>query len=206
MSQSNPFDSCPRPLLIVLSGPSGAGKDAVLARMRELKCPLTFITTVTTRPRRPGETDKVDYRFVSSDEFQAMLRNNELLESARVYQNWYGVPRQPVREALNAGKDVIVKVDVQGAATIKKMIPLAVFIFLMPPSMEELCQRLEQRHTESPEALRLRTQAAVGEIKELPLFDYVVYSRHNRVDEAVADVMAIVKAEKCRVAQREIKV
>lgn len=206
MSQSNPFDCCPRPLLIVLSGPSGAGKDAVLARMRELRCPLTFITTVTTRPRRPGETDKVDYRFVSPDEFQGMVRNNELLESARVYQNWYGVPRQPVREALNAGKDVIVKVDVQGAGSIKKMIPFAVFIFLMPPSMEELCQRLEQRHTESPEALEVRTQAAVSEIKEMPRFDYVVLSRRNQIDEAVADVMAIIKAEKCRVAQREIKV
>ncbi len=206
MSHSNPFDCCPRPLLIVLSGPSGAGKDAVLARMRELRCPLTFITTVTTRPRRPGETDGVDYRFVSPDEFQGMLRDNELLESARVYQNWYGVPRRPVREALEAGKDVIVKVDVQGANTIKKMIPLAVFIFLIPPSMEELCQRLEQRHTESTEALRLRTEAAVSEVKELPLFDYVVVSRHNQIDEAVADVMAIIKAEKCRVAQREISV
>ena len=179
MSQRNPFDSCPRPLLIVLSGPSGAGKDAVLTRMRELKCPLTFITTVTTRPRRPTETDKVDYCFVSPDEFQGMVRDNELLEWARVYLNWYGVPRQPVREALNAGKDVIVKVDVQGANTIKRIIPPAVFIFLIPPSMEELCQRLEQRHTESPEALAVRTQAAVSEIKELPLFDYLVFSRRN---------------------------
>lgn len=206
MIQSNPFDCCPMPLLTVLSGPSGAGKDAVLTRMRELKCPLTFITTVTTRPRRPGETDRIDYCFVSPEEFQGMVQKSELLEWARVYQNWYGVPRQPVREALNAGKDVIVKVDVQGAATIKKMSPLAVFIFLMPPSMEELCQRLERRHTESPEALAVRTQAAVSEIKELPLFDYVVVSRRNQIDEAVADVMAIIKAEKCRVAQREIHV
>ncbi len=175
-------------------------------RMRQQNLPLVYITTVTTRPRRPGEVDNVDYCFVSQDQFQEMVRKNELLESARVYDNWYGVPRKPVQEALRQGKDVIVKVDVQGARTIKKLVPQAVFIFLMPPSMEDLCLRLENRHTESPEDLELRTEAAKAEIKELPLFDYVVISRPNEIDRAVGDVLAIISAEKCRVAQREIRI
>ncbi len=206
MSPSSLFDLPSRPLLIVLSGPSGAGKDAVLARMRELKLCLVYITTVTTRPRRASEIDKVDYCFVSKEHFQNMIQNNELLEWACVYDNWYGVPKRPVQEALRQGKDVIVKVDVQGANTIKKVAPQAVFIFLIPPSLEDLHQRLEQRNTESTEALSVRTKAAEAEIKELPLFDYVVISRSKEIDRAVADIMAIITAEKCRVMQREISI
>ncbi len=204
MTQNNPLDSSAKPLLIVLSGPSGAGKDAVLARMRELRCPITFITTSTTRPKRATETDKVDYCFVSKEEFQDLIQRNELLEWARVYENFYGVPKRDVRSSLSAGKDVIVKVDVQGAATIKKMVPQALFIFLSPPSLAELFTRLEQRHTESAESLAIRERTAEAELKELPLFDYLVISRHNKVDEAVADIMAIIRSEKCRVLQRDI--
>ena len=193
-----------RPLLIVLSGPSGVGKDAVLTKMKELGYPLKYITTLTTRPRRPNERNNVDYHFVSMERFQELIENNELLERANVYGNWYGVPKKEVKQALDKGEDVVVKVDVQGAATIKKILPQAIFIFLVPPSMEELLVRLRQRRTESASDLALRLKTAEEEIKQLPLFDYVVVNRWDEIDLAVADIEAIITAEKCRVTPREI--
>jgi guanylate kinase len=191
-------------LLVVLSGLSGAGKDAVLAGLRGSVYPLEFIVTITTRARRPGEKDGVHYRFVSQDEFQRLIDQGELLEWASVYGNWYGVPRGPVKGALAAGKDVIVKVDVQGAATIKKLLPQAVSIFLTPPSKEELVQRLKSRRTESPADLELRVKTAEGELQQLPLFDYIVFNRRGETARAVAEIEAIITAEKCRVVLREL--
>jgi len=202
-SQS-PVNPPKRPLLIVLSGPSGAGKDAVLTRIRESNYPLNYITTVTTRPQRATERDNIDYHFISTKKFQKMIENNELLEWANVYGNWYGVPKKPVKQALHKGQDTIVKVDIQGATTIKKILPQAVFIFLTPPSTEELRLRLKQRHTESSFDLALRTKTAEEEIKQLSLFDYVVFSRQNEIDRAVADIEAIITAEKCRVTPRKV--
>ncbi len=199
-----PFNLPTKPLLIVLSGSSGVGKDAVLARMNELGYPLKYITTLTTRPRRPNERDNVDYHFVSMERFQEMIENNELLEWANVYGNWYGVPKREVKQALDKGQDTMVKVDIQGAASIKKILPQAIFIFLMPPSMEELLIRLKQRHTESPSDLALRLKTAEEEIKQLPLFDYVVVNRWGEIDLAVSEIKAIITAEKCRVTPREI--
>jgi guanylate kinase len=202
-SQS-PFSLAAKPLLIVLSGPSGAGKDTLLTRMKELGYPLEYITTVTTRAQRADERDNVDYHFVSTKKFQEMIKNNELLEWANVYGNWYGVPRQPVKEALDRGQDIIVKVDTQGAATIKKILPEAVFIFLIPPSMEELVMRLKQRHTESPFDSALRIKTAEEEIKQLPLFDYIVVNKRDKIDQAVSEIKAIITAEKCRLSPRKI--
>ena len=199
-----PFERPTRPLLIVLSGSSGVGKDAVLARMKESGYPLKYITTLTTRPQRPNEQDNVDYHFVSRERFQEMMANNELLEWAQVYDNWYGVPRAAVKQALDEGRDVIVKVDIQGAATIKRILPQAIFIFLMPPSMAALIERLKQRRTESPSELALRLKAAGEEIKQLPMFDYGVINRWDKIDQAVAEIEAIITAEKCRVVPREI--
>ena len=199
-----PFNLSAKPLLIVLSSPSGAGKDAVLTEMKVLGCPLAYITTVTTRPLRANEKDNVDYHFVSMKKFQEMLESKDLLEWANVYGNWYGVPKGPVKQALGRGQDVIVKVDIQGAATIKKILPQAIFIFLMPSSMEELATRLKQRHTESPSDLDLRLKTAEKEIKQLPLFDYAVLNKEGEVNRAVSDIMAIITAEKCRVNPREI--
>jgi len=199
-----PFNLAKRPLLIVISGPSGAGKDAVLIKMKELDCPLEYIVTVTTRPQRDKERNNVDYHFVSKERFQEMIEHKELLEWANVYGNWYGVPKEPVKQALDKGQDIIVKVDIQGAATIKKILPQAVFIFLVPPSMEELTLRLKQRHTESPFDLALRTKTAEEEIKQLSLFDYIVVNRRDEINLAVADIKAIITAEKCRVTPREI--
>lgn len=187
------------PLLFILSGPSGAGKDAVLIRMRALGSPLGYIITVTTRPQRDMERDGVDYHFISEKKFQKMLAGNELLESARVYGNWYGVPRKPVELGLAEGRDVIIKVDIQGASTIKGIFPQAVLIFLVPPLMEELVKRLEQRHTESSFDMALRVNTAEEEMKQLPMFDYVVYNKRNEIDSAVEDIKAIIRAEKCRV-------
>ena len=199
-----PFNLPTRPLLIVLSGSSGVGKDAVLARMKESGYPIKYITTLTTRPQRPNERNNVDYHFVSMERFQEMIKNNELLEWANVYDNWYGVPKEAVKQALDKGEDIIVKVDIQGAATIKKILPQAIFIFLMPPSMEELMRRLKQRHTESPSDLTLRLKTAEEEMKQLPLFDYIVANRWDKIDLAVSDIEAIITAEKCRVNPREI--
>ncbi|MBA7558558.1 Guanylate kinase [subsurface metagenome] len=200
----NPFNLPKRPLLIVMSGPSGAGKDVVLTKMKELGCPVEYIVTVTTRPQRDKERNNVDYHFISTERFQEMIERKEFLEWANVYGNWYGVPREPVKQALDKGQDIIVKVDIQGAATIKKILPQAVFIFLVPPSREELVLRLKQRHTESPFDLALRTKTAEEEIKQLSLFDYIVMNKRDEIDLAVSDIKAIITAEKCRVTPREI--
>jgi len=193
-----------KPLLIILSGPSGVGKDAVLLRMKRQGYPLEYIITVTTRPQRTKERNNVDYNFVSKARFEEMIKRRGLLEWANVYSNWYGVPKQPVKQALDKGYDVIIKIDIQGAATIKKILPQAVFIFLMPPSMEELAARLEQRHTESPFDLALRIKTAEEEAKQIHLFDYIVVNKRDEIDQAVSDIKAIITAEKCRVAPREI--
>jgi len=198
------FNLPARPLLIVLSGPSGSGKDAVLNRMKKLGYPFEYITTITTRSRRPKERNNVDYHFVSTEKFQEMTEHKQLLEWANVYGNWYGVPKQPVKQALDKGRDTIIKVDVQGASTIKKILPEAIFIFLVPPSIEELAERLKQRHTESSLDLALRLKTAEEELKQLPLFDYKVLNRWNEIDLAISHIEAIITAEKCRVNPREI--
>ena len=207
MKRSKPKDDSltrPEPLLVVLSGPSGAGKDAILSRMRKSGYPAEFITTVTTRPRRAREKDGADYHFISGERFQEMLERNQFLEYAEVYGNRYGVPKAPVRKALEGGKDAILKIDCQGAATIKKMAPQAVFIFVVPPSMEELAQRLKGRRTESDFDCDLRLKTAEEEMKQLPLFDYVVVSQQGKIDLAVLAIEAIIIAEKHRVNPREI--
>jgi guanylate kinase len=191
------------PRLFVLSGLSGVGKDAVLGGLRQCGLPLEIIVTVTTRPPRSTERDGVDYHFVSGERFRELVDGGELLEWASVYGNRYGTPRQPIREALAAGRDAIVKVDVQGAASIKAIVPQAVFIFLATPSPVELEQRLRRRRTESPADLELRIQTAEEELKSLPMFDYIVFNRPGELERAVEMVRSIIEAEKCRVAARE---
>jgi guanylate kinase len=194
-----------RPLLVVLSGPSGVGKDAVLARMKKLERPFHYVVTATTRPKRAEEENGVDYHFLSRKEFQQMIDKHQFLEWANVYGNYYGVPKDEITSALSKGVDTIVKVDVQGAATIKEILPEAVFIFLMPPSMEELEKRLRKRHSESSADLALRLERAKGEIKSLPIFDYVITSRQNKLGEVVSQIDAIVAAEKRRVKPRIVE-
>ena len=192
------------PLVIVISGPSGVGKDAILTRIKEKGYPFAFITTVTTRPRRSSEKHQVDYNFISVDEFQKLLRSGGLLEWAKVYGNWYGVPKGPLKEALARDQDTIIKVDVQGAANLKKILPGAVFIFILPPSMSELSNRLMQRCTETEGDLTLRLKTAEVEMQQLSNFDYIVLNPCNDIDSAIENILAIVKAEKCRVNPRQI--
>jgi len=192
------------PLLIVISGPSGAGKDSVIRRMKELGVPLHFVVTMTTRPPRPGEEDGKDYIFVSEEEFERVLKEGGFLENAIVYGHRYGVPKEQVRKALESGKDVVMRVDVQGARTLRRLVPEAVFIFLIPSSEEELVRRLKARSTEDEKALELRLSIAREEMKSLGEFDYVVINADGRLDEAVQKIMAIITAEKCRTKPRKI--
>jgi guanylate kinase len=194
-----------QPLLIIISGPSGVGKDAVLARMRKQERSFHYVVTATTRPKRAKERNGVDYYFLSPEEFQQMIDKRQLLEWANVYGNYYGVPKDEITQALSKGIDVIVKVDVQGAATIKKILPQAVFIFLMPPSMEELERRLIQRRSESSADLALRLEKAQGEIKSLPLFDYAITSHQGKLDDVISQIQAIVVAEKRKMKPRVVE-
>ena len=206
MSHENrsPLVPPPKPLLVVLSGLSGGGKDTVLTGLRQSGLPLEISISVTTRARRADEKDGVHYHFISNARFQELIDSNQLLEWATVYGNRYGIPREPVRQALKSGKDVIVKIDVQGAATIKKILPQAVFIFLATPYMEELEKRLKQRRTETPAELELRLKTAAEELQKMPMFDYIVVNRPGEIDRAVADIEAIIAAEKCRATPREL--
>jgi guanylate kinase len=190
------------PIVLVLSGPSGAGKDAVLNVMKTRSLPVSFIITNTTRPMRPGEADGVHYHFVSKQEFKNLMETHELLEYAEVYGNYYGVPKLPVRQALAEGKDVIIKVDVQGAMAIKKALSDTVLIFLMPPSLDELAKRLNGRRTESAKDLQVRIETARFEIDQLPMFDYCVMSYPNRIQQAIADIDAVIHSEHLRTSSR----
>ncbi len=201
----NPYRFEPTPLLIVISGPSGVGKDSVVQRMQERGYPFHFVVTATSRPPRPGEVHGVDYYFFSCEEFEAMIEHDELLEHAIVYGQHKGIPRAQVQEALASGKDVVMRLDVQGAATIRRIVPEAVLIFLSASSDEELYNRLRARHTESEEELRLRMAKAREEMAHLPEFDYLVINREGRLDEAVDKIWAIIQSEHCRVHQRRIE-
>jgi guanylate kinase len=192
--------NAPRPVLAVLSGPSGVGKDATLQAMQERRDNLYFVVTATTRPRRPNEVDGVDYHFVSMGEFAEMIEAEELLEYAIVYGDYKGIPKKHVRAALASGKDVIMRIDVQGAATIRRLIPNAVTIFLTAESEEELVRRLLERKTEADEKLKMRIATARQELKRIVDFDYVVVNRGNQLEETVEQVLSIIAAEKSRVA------
>ncbi|MDY6912708.1 MAG: guanylate kinase [Chloroflexota bacterium] len=183
-------------LLIVISGPSGVGKDAILARMKQAGKPYFFAVTATTRPQRKGEIDGVDYYFVSKEIFKRMIEREELLEWATVYGNLYGIPRKPVEQALSDGKDVIVKVDIQGAATIKRIEPEAILIFVSPSSMEELQRRLTERKTESGTDLELRLETAQEEMKSLPSFDHIVVNKEDGLDGAISQIETAIQTGK----------
>ena len=194
----------PPPLLVVLSGPSGVGKDAVLAGLRELGRPWHFVVTATTRPQRPGEHDGVDYIFLDTDTFSRMKERDQFLECAQVYGRWYGVPRRQVCQGMKAGKDVILKVDVQGAETVRRLAPEAVFIFMVPGTFDELRKRLAARMTESSPEMELRLNVAREELGRVDGFDYLVVNHDGCLDRTVADIDAIIAAEKCRVVPREV--
>jgi guanylate kinase len=194
-----------QPLLVVISGPSGVGKDSVLQRMKERGLPFHFVVTATTRPPRPEEKEGIDYIFVGREEFAALIDKQELLEYAIVYGDYKGIPKDQVRKALATGKDVVMRVDVQGAATVRKLSPEAILIFLTTSSEEELVERLEKRKTEASEDLKLRIATARQEFKRIAEFDYVVVNRDNELDETVDTIMAIIDAEHHRVEPRRVQ-
>lgn len=203
----NPSDTPPEtgpapPLLVVLSGPSGVGKDAALNRLRAMERPWHFAVTATTRPIRPGEQDGRDYLFLEAAEFARLRERDEFLECAEVYGRWYGVPRSQVRAGLHSGRDVIIKADVQGAATIRRLAPEALLIFLLPPSLDELRRRLQARMTESAADLELRLETARAELREVRHFDYRVINEDGQLERAAAEIDAIITAEKCRTEPR----
>lgn len=193
----------PAPLLIVISGPSGVGKDSVIQRMKERNVPFHFVVTATTRPQRPAEIHGRDYFFVSDDDFAAMIQQGELLEHALVYNHYKGIPKQQVRDAFQTGLDVVLRIDVQGAATIRQMVPDALMIFLAAGDLRELMERLIQRKTESEADLARRLETALAEMERIDLFDYVVINREDCLDTTVDQIIAIVKAEHSRVHPRQ---
>lgn len=192
------------PLLVVLSGPSGVGKDAALDALKLLDRPWRFVVTATTRPQRPGEQDGVDYIFLETAAFLKMKERDDLLESAQVYDYWYGVPRNQVRQGLQDGKDVILKVDVQGADTVRELAPDALFIFMIPSSLDELRSRLTKRMTEKPSEIDLRLSIAQSELGRVGEFDYRVVNREGQLEQTVAEIDAIITAEKCRTRPRVV--
>lgn len=192
------------PLLIVISGPSGVGKDATLKRMQARGAPFHFLVTNTTRPRRPTEVEGVDYHFISVEEFQAKLARGDFLEHANVYGNWYGNTRSDIETALAQGQDVIMRIDVQGAATIRRRVEGAVFIFLIS-TLEELEARLRARKTEAEEVLERRLNTAAQEMLERAHFDYCIRNNDSQLDETVDDILAIIRAEKLRTHPRRIR-
>jgi guanylate kinase len=194
----------PEPLLIVLSGPSGVGKDVTLQALKKLNIPLHFVITATTRDPRAEETHGVDYFFYSKDEFKAMIDANELLEYAIVYDDYKGIPKDQVRKAMQSGLDVILRVDVQGAAKLRELNPDAVLIFLIPSSVEEWHERLNSRQTETPESMKIRLDKVKWELEYLPIFDYMVINRHNCLEEAVETIVNIIHAEHHRTIPRKI--
>ena len=194
------------PLLVVISGPSGVGKDAVIAEMRASEPGLAFAVTATTRPMRAGEVEGRDYVFMTPERFGAMLEADGFLEHAKVYGNRYGVPREGVRAALDAGTDVIVKVDVQGAATIRRIAPDALLIFLAAPSAEELERRLRERKTDSPAQLAVRIETAQHETAQAGWFDVTIVNETDDVGGTVARVTEAIEEQRHRVPARHVVV
>ena len=183
---------------MVISGPSGVGKDALLAVLKSRGRPYHFAVTATTRAKRGAEMDSRDYYFVSPDRFEEMAATGELLEHALVYGHRYGVPKGPVRQALVGGRNVLMRTDIQGAATIKGAIPQAVTIFLAPASLADLEERLRRRATDSQETVRLRLATARREMDAAGHFDYVVVNAEGRLEEAADQVERIIATERTR--------
>ncbi|HBF40291.1 MAG TPA: guanylate kinase [Anaerolineaceae bacterium] len=193
----------PQPLLIVISGTSGVGKDAVLCGLKELGLNLHFVVTATSRPPRPLEVPGVDYFFYTREDFERRIANNEFIEYTMVYSDWKGIPRSQVDDALRSGKDVVLRVDVQGAMKLRKLYPEAVLIFLIPESVDEWYNRLRSRNTDSPDELALRLKTAHKEVKQIGEFDYVVLNAHDLLEKAVDDIIQIINVEHHKVHHRK---
>jgi guanylate kinase len=192
-------------LLFVLSAPSGTGKDSVIKTLRERGVDFHVVASVTTRAPRPGESEGNPYFFISQNKFDEMVANDELLEYANVHGNWYGQPLEQIRQNLQMGKDVLLKIDVQGAATIRKKLSGAIFIFLVPGSVEELVERLTNRQTETEAERQRRLTDAQFELTQRQYYDYVIENRQGKLQKAADSLHAIMKAEHCRTNPRHVQ-
>ncbi len=195
----------PNPLMIVISGPSGVGKDSVVKALMKRNPDFYFVVTTTSREPRENEIEGVDYHFVSKAEFERLIASNGMIEFALVYDQYKGAAKQRVRDALASGRDVLVRVDVQGAKTYRALFPEALLIFLLPTSAEELIYRLRDRGTETEESIALRMATTRNELEYLPIFDYIVFNPAGKLDEAVENLEAIIRAEHHRVKQRKVE-
>jgi len=191
-----------RPVVTVISGPSGVGKDAAIKLLQELRPDIHFVVTATSRPMREGEVEGVDYLFVSKAQFEEWIEKGEMLEYALVYEQYKGIPKSQVQGVLEQGKDVVLRLDVQGAATIRKLIPDCISIFIVAESEKALVERLVARSTEVPDQLRKRTETARAEASRIGEFDYVVVNQSGKLDETVARLGSIIDAEKSRVQRK----
>lgn len=202
---SDPSWPNPNPLIIVVSGPSGVGKDALIKKLRETRQGLHFVVTATSREMRPGEVHGKDYFFVSKDEFLGMVERDELLEYALVYGDYKGIPKQQIREYMARGSDIVLRVDIQGAETLRRIFgESAVFVFVMAESEVKLVERLIGRKTETKEALLVRVATAREEMKRVKNFDYVVVNGEGKLDDAVKLMESIIDAEKAKVRRRSV--
>jgi len=189
----------PKGILVVLSGPSGSGKDSILSRLAQKDPRITVSVSMTTRKPREWEIDGKSYYFVTEDYFKKKIETGQMLEYAVYGENYYGTPKAPVDEWLASGKTVVLKIEVQGAQKIREMYPDSVSVFLMPPSMAILEQRLKSRETEDPDEIARRLAIAVFEINQCSLYDYFVIN--DELEEAVDNIYSIIKAEKLRTAR-----
>lgn len=194
------------PRLFIISGPSGVGKDSVLEKLKQQYPDARYVVTATSRAMRPGERDGFHYRFLDRDDFERQIAEGEFLEYARVYDNLYGVPRQPIVDGLSAGQHVIVKVDVAGAHTLRTLIGNTVSIFMLPESMDALLNRLRARKTEDPKILAKRFRTAAAEIDRAGEFDYIVFNRGGRMAETVTALCGVIEAEKVRAVQQAVTI
>ena len=187
--------------LYIISGPSGSGKDTILGETFKAHPEIKLSISSITRAMRPGETEGEKYHFISREEFEDMLKNDELLEYNVYLGNYYGTPKAPVEKWLSEGTDVILELDVNGAAKVRKKCPDAISIFIMPPSFEVLTKRLNRRGTDSPEAVRGRLEAALGEIKRAEEFDYIVVN--DELETAVNDFITVILSERLRIERQK---
>ncbi|GER89430.1 guanylate kinase [Dictyobacter vulcani] len=193
-------------LLFVLSAPSGTGKDTVINALKKKGADFHVVASVTTRPPRPGESDGHPYHFVSQAQFQDMIEKDELIEHAQVHGNWYGQPRQQIADNLQQGRDVLLKIDVQGAATVRQKVPGAIYIFLVPGSVEELVERLNHRQTETEEERNRRLTDARYELAQQEHYEYIIVNRQGQLAEAVNHLQAIMQAEHCRTKPHYVQI
>lgn len=196
----------PRPVVMILSGPSGVGKDSAIDALEQLGVDFHRVVTVTTRAPRANEVEGVDYHFVSMTRFAEMIENDELLEYALVYTDYKGVPKNEIAEPLTRGQDVIMRVDVQGAATMAQKLPGAITVFLTTATEEEMITRLRERKTDSDEQIAIRVAHARKELRELPKFQYAVVNRHEKLEETARILESIIIAQRARTDYTRVRI